>query len=194
MTEPSKKDPDSIGSRTKKEAVGFLKDDLLGAADWKASKLGSISGLTPAFRAVSSVFRTAGDGTRHIAYLAERVASTDDVEPLGEDFVGRPPEERFRAAMSLHGKTEKDIEISKRNTFFASYLYLALAIVNIIISISLSLIHPPLGLVDLAIRFGPLPLLLAFFIKNSYTNYIFRRRSLLHIGHYFKDFAFLPKK
>jgi hypothetical protein len=180
--------------RGKQEMKGFLKDDLIGASDWNRSKIGAITGVPIAFRAAASMHKSMTDSSRHLGILMNGLTATETLPELGEEHDGSDGRARFDASMALHGRTARDIEISMRNTFYTTYLYLTLSLANIAISVMTMISNPPGDIIAFIMRLGPLPLLLALFLKHSYTNWMLRNRILGSFGSFMASWSYLPSK
>ncbi len=192
--ETPKSNGDSMKQRAKQEVKGFIKDDLIGASDWNRSKIGAITGVPIAFRAAASMHKSITDSSRHLGILMNGLTATESLPELGEEHQNSDERARFEASMALHGRTVRDIEISMRNTFYTTYLYLTLSLVNIIISAMTMIVNPPSDIIALVMRLGPLPLLLALLLKHSYTNWMLRNRILGSFGSFIASRSYLPSK
>jgi hypothetical protein len=184
----------SMKQRAKQEVKGFIKDDLIGASDWNRSKIGAITGIPIAFRAAASMHKSMTDSSRHLGILMNGLTATESLPELGEEYDDSDERARFEASMALHGRTARDIEISVRNTFYTTYLYMTLSLANVIISTMTMIGNPPGDIVAFIMRLGPLPLLLALFLKHSYTNWMLRNRILGSFRSFVTSRRYLPSK
>jgi hypothetical protein len=190
--------PESNGSslkqRAKQEVAGFIKDDLIGTSDWKRSKIGAITGVPFAVRAATSMGKSIGDSSRHLGILMNGLTARESLPELAEEYHDSDERAKFEASMALHGRTERDIEISMRNTFYTTYLYLILSLANVMISAGTIVAQPPSDIFAFIMRLGPLPLLMALLLKHSYTNWMLRNRILGSFSSFLKSRRYLPLK
>lgn len=180
---------DEKSSQIKGDLKTIVKDDLIGVSSWKSSKIGSLLGVGIAVRSIGSVGRSLVGSSSRLSSLFTAALAQDNVpEVLTDD-----PRERFQLSMEVNGKTDRDIQIGIRNTFWSFWLYASLIIfLGLILAYSMYA-WPPRDLMQVFQRVGLLPFLLAMLVKHGYTNWMFTNRSYASIFTYFKSFDFLPK-
>lgn len=182
------------------DAADFAKEELLGARQWRRSKIGYLTGastFTDAGRAIADTGSQAkGRIERLFAYAFRRDyggigISTEDVTDSRERFV---------AAMAANGKTIQEIDhsvgVTYKQFWFYAFLMLACAVIGVgsLVFGGYSLTDNPLmNLAFAVIRFCPLLLLAALTLRAGWTNWSFRRRRLDGIQDYLRSGQILPK-
>jgi hypothetical protein len=170
-----------VGDKTnglRKGVTEIIKDDLIGVSDWKASKLGTLTGFSPAMRAFKGLGSNLSNSTQHLNGLLESISSREQLPSLPDDVIDSDDGIRFEAARRQHGLTEAKIDIGIRNTFWATYLFGGSSLVYLTAVIYWNVVDPPNDAVIFLIRLGFLPFLMALCFKHSYTNWMFRNRAL----------------
>lgn len=162
-------------ARARREALDILKNDVVGAADWKTSKLGYLTGYSVLKRSIGTVGSSLNDASDRLSML---MTSLTAAEPLQELEDGGTPRERFVASMKLHGKTPRDLSVILRNTYYSTLMYGCLALAYAVVIAWSLLAYPPHDLFRAMIRIGPLPMILALLFKHAFTNWIVREQSL----------------
>jgi hypothetical protein len=189
--EDGKSAPQSRADLIKEDAGRLLKDDLIGVSDWKRSKISALTGFGIASRAASTIGRSAADSSARLNSLLGSLTQGEDIRELEDGGTDR---ERFEASMELHGKTEKDLQISLRNSFWSTWLYTVL-MAGYLVFLAVSLYFWPAGnWVSVISRLGPFPLIVALWFKHSYMNWIIRERRLGSAAAYLVSVDFLPRK
>lgn len=171
-----------------------LKNDLLGADDWKRSKIGYLTGFSAFSRMGKSFIGNIGDSYERTATLWRNLFPPSSSLPeLPAPTDGETAYSRFSAAQRQHGRTDRDILRSIVNTRRSAYFYFAIALIGIIyISVSMY-VWPPTGLIDVAFRFCIPVLLLVFAIRAAYTNWMFRNKALFTMKEFILSGEWLPK-
>jgi hypothetical protein len=180
---------------TKSAIVSSLKNDVLGADEWKRSKLGYITGVTVAGKAIGSIANSARDSTSRTKTLWADVtrSQTPDVPELDDPTRFADAKERFSEAMRVQGVTEADLRRIMRNTKRAGHLYGWLTLGSVAVVIGSFIFWTPNGIVEIVTRFGLSILLLALTFKNTFTNWCVRNRVATSPKDYFKSGDLLPK-
>lgn len=125
----------SIRDRAASKAAEIGRNDLLGADEWKNSRLTWLSGLGPAMRAVSLPVGMVTGSVRRVGDMARLAIRRDRVEPLPTSSTDAA--ERFRVAQHMYQRTEEDIQLDVQSTakqftflFIAATLMAAFAILT----------------------------------------------------------------
>lgn len=179
----------------KTDAAKLIVDDVIGASDWKESKIGYITGL-------SSVGKVAGNVASSLAQSVGRVGLTFKLITKQEDDLPSLPDVdegnydgklRFRAAMRLHNVREKDFARALSNTRRSTFFYGALfsgALAWLMIG-WLARGHMPVT--TLGLHLAPLPVFGALCFKAAYTNWLFRNQSLENPKAFIASRDWMPK-
>lgn len=178
----------------KNDLQDIVRDDVIGVRDWKSSKVGALTGFSLIARSLGSVSKSMSAGSSHVSGLIQGLTAKDEIAALDASYDNADGRERFEASMELHGRTERDLSVILRNSFWSTYLYLLGTAIYVVFFVGFLIASPPSDLMMLVIRLGPLPLVVALFLRHSYTNWMVRNRTLGGLGHFFKTFAFLPTK
>lgn len=196
-TDDGVKQPAGLGDKVKtridlvkKDAIDVLKNDLIGVDDWKRSKISSITGFGIATRAISRVGSAAAESSGRLGILFGSLTDREQVAELGE---GGTEDERFLASMELHGKTERDLQVSLRNSFWSTWLYALVAIAYLVFVVVSLVVWPVANWVGIVARMGPFPLIVALWFKHSYTNWMIRERRLGRAMTYLASLNYLPR-
>lgn len=167
----------------------IVRDDLIGVSSWRSSKVGAILGLGIAARAVGSVGNSLVASSGRLSSLFSSLLATEDVPEIQE----ADPKRRFAASMNLLRKTDRDLAIGIRNTFWSFWLYVSLlSLLGVILGYSF-IVWPAKDLIAVGQRVGLVPFLLAMVLKHGYTNWMFRTRSYGSLGAYAMSFDWAPK-
>jgi hypothetical protein len=179
----------------KSAVVSSLKNDLLGADEWKKSKLGYITGFTVAGKALGSITNSARDSTTRTKSLWADImrSQTPDVPELDDPARFGDARERFEVAMKVQGVSAQDLIRILRNTKRAGYLYGSLTLGSIIVVLGSYVMLPPGGIIEIVTRFGLSILLFALTFKNTFTNWCVRNRVATGPMDYLKSGSLLPK-
>ncbi len=192
---PKKKIQKSSEGDTRPAApLSELSNDLMGTEDWKKSKLGYLTGFTPAKRAVASIGVTGKDAVSRTRGLATMLFSQNEVEGIENHESYSDYHAKFLASQRTHQLSANDLRRLITNTNRAGRFYLALSAVNVAVTVGLTAYSFP----DLSFRslmnIGPLPLLLALAFRNVYTNWMARNQVLAPVSVYFASKDYFPKK
>lgn len=185
MEEPTK-------TSLKTEVKDFVKHDLVGSQDWKSSKLGALFGIQFAARSVGSVFSNASGSFSRLSSLVRLLSAKDELPNVPLEGSAT---DKFRIAQDAYGMTEAEIAAGLTNTYRAFWLYLMVTVIYTGF-VAYSLVsHPPADLIGTLSRFGVLPIAIAMLLKQSYTNWMLRRRVLGEgMSNFLKTMDFIPKK
>jgi len=192
---PADKRPENNSSPI--DPIEMAKDEVLGARQWKRSKWGYFTGvgaITDGVKSLSSEGNGAFDRVRALSTWS--FARNNTGKAVSEDIGSA--EDRFVSAMSINGKNDKDIADSILTTYRQFLFYSVLMGLTIVLGVGSFLFYgvtvPQFILVDILFRFIPVPVLGALMIRSAYTNWLFRRRSLLSIGLFFNASDKMPRK
>lgn len=100
-------DKKSMKSNAQREFGDFVKRDLVGADEWRASKIGYLTGVSSIVRGGATAFRGTGGGLRLIGRMLKTVFVRDKTTPLPTDSADLS--ERFRVAQAAYGRTDDEI-------------------------------------------------------------------------------------
>lgn len=191
---------DSDRSHLADDAATFAKDELLGARQWRRSKVGYLTGVGTITDAGRSVAGAASQGWGRIERLWA-YAFRRDYGGIGisADEIA-DSRDRFVAAMAANGKTIEDIDHSVGVTYKQFWFYAFLMVACAIIGVG-SLVFGGYRLTDnllmnlafAVIRFCPLLLLSVLTLRAGWTNWSFRRRRLDGVREYLRSGVILPK-
>jgi conjugal transfer/type IV secretion protein DotA/TraY len=115
-----------VKERAVSEARDIAANDLLGAAEWKRSKISWLLGLGPIAGAAKVSGRMVAEGAHGVASFFTGLLRPDEVEPLPTESAD--PVVRFGVAMEVHGRKASDIEEDVRATRKQFTLYFVLAV------------------------------------------------------------------
>ncbi|MBO9428759.1 DotA/TraY family protein [Sulfitobacter sp. R18_1] len=114
----------------KSEATSIVKDDFLGADEWKKSKVGYITGVSGIASGVRKVGSLGAGSIKRTASAAKWLFSRDKAQPL--PTTSDDPAQRFQVAMQFYGRTEEDIQritrASRTHAFTWMFILLALTV------------------------------------------------------------------
>lgn len=171
------------------DPLNIASDEILGARQWKRSKLGYITGVGAFRDSAQSVLEGGKDSMERLRGLAKL--------GFGREQKGRAvpanildAQERFNAAMFLNGKNDKAIADSIKTTHKQAIFYFVLLALTVVLGLGSMLVFglmlTQLPVVDLLFRLIPAPVLGALTLRAAYTNWLFRRRALLSMSDFFK--------
>ena len=170
-----------------------IKDDLIGAKDWRRSKIGYLVGFFSFARMASSLYGNARDSISRTGSLLRDTVATENILPLPSELDGDTPHNRFNESMRLHNRSEQDLLLILRNTRRAGWFFVIISLCNLSFSLFTIYFWPVNGFLEAVVRTGPLPLVLALIFKNFYTNWIIRTRQLGSPSAFLKSGDWLPK-
>ena len=171
-----------------------LSNDLMGTEDWKKSKLGYLTGFTPAKRAVASIGSTGKDAVSRTRGLATMLFSNNDVQGIENHEAYSDYHAKYVASLRVHQLNGTDVKRLLANTYRAGRFYLLLSGLNLVITIGLTAYSFPELSFRSFMNIGPLPLLLALTFRNIYTNWMVRNEVLAPVSAYFASKDYFPKK
>lgn len=175
----------------REDAGRLLKDDFIGVSDWRRSKISALTGFGIASRALSSIGTATSESSARLNSLIGSLTRPEEVRELEEGGTDR---ERFESSVKLHGKTEKDLQISLRNSFWSTWLYAALMLGYAVFLVISLYFWPAENWIAVVSRIGPFPLIAALWFKHSFTNWMIRERRLGSAVAYLISGDFLPRK
>lgn len=175
----------------RKQLPGVIKDDLIGADEFRNSKIGYLSGYSAIKKSGTSILRPLGSGlsiiarSRHIFWPRRSVEKTylSDIED---------DKERFQEAMAKHERTQEDLISLEKHFRFLTIMYLMFVIAgaawgfHVINKDHYDVTGPS----SLLFPFFQLFLLVPLFFQNAFYYYQVRTRTL----HSFKYFMKRPRE
>lgn len=179
---PRGRQPMSIQDRIADEAAGAARDDLLGADEWKRSKIGYLTGFSAFAKGISGVGGIWKESTGTVLAMARGLVSSEPGKPL--ETGSADPVVRFQAAVAVYDRTEPDIEADVAATRKWFYLYFVLAVLALGFGIATWHLPPgPFGAVREFIgRFALIPALAALTMRAAFYNWQLRTRALGSFG------------
>lgn len=185
----------SKSRQIRSDVAGLVKDDLIGISDWKRSKIGTLTGFSPAARAFRSLGSNVANSTSHLNGLFEGIMAREPLPSLPDELMDAEDTIRFEAAFAQQGMTETKIAAGIRNTFWSTYLFGGASLMYIVLVVYWNLSAPPRDAVVFLMRLGFLPFILALCFKHSYTNWILRNRKLPKYPlKFLRSLEFLPRQ
>jgi hypothetical protein len=178
----------------KNDLKAIVTEDLLGASDWKESKVGYLTGMTSVGRVAGSFVSNLAQSAGRLSLLMKLLTSSDDLPSLPEvDQASYDGRKRFQQATHLHRRRDRDIQIAIRNTRRSAYLYGAVAAAALVyLAVSLfTRDHMPLT--TLGLHLTPIIVFSPLTFKAAYFNWVFRNRTLDMPTVFIKSFDWLPK-
>jgi hypothetical protein len=171
-----------------------IKNDLLGAEDWRRSKIGFITGFSAFRRMGQSVSSNVSTSVYRTSSLFNSIArSTEDIPSLPRHSGSYDPYERFIQAQEINGTNEQDIQVVLTNTVKSFYLYVALTVGGLSYITVDIFMHPTMATLDMIAKFGLVFLGAALIFRSAYTNFMFRHRALVLPRDFIKSGDYTPK-
>lgn len=184
----------SASANPKNEGLAIITDGLLGADEWKKSKIGYITGLSAFGKVATSVTDGFASSVGRTAALYRLVRLNDDLPSLpdvdAEQYDGR---ERFNDSMKLHRRKATEVERAKINTRRSTYFYGSITIALLIYFCLDYSMKTHMSGPTLVLHLAPIPMALAFTFKAAFYNWIFRNERLEHPSVFLKSRDWLPK-
>jgi conjugal transfer/type IV secretion protein DotA/TraY len=173
-------------------------DDVLGAQEWKSSKLGYLSGMgaiAGGFRAIGGAVGSSLSQLRTFYNAALGRGSEDDnLESVMIDDAS----ERFLESMRLYGKTLADVDAMQNRTWRGCLFFAGMTLVALAYGMASYIWSPPVAGVflpfDFAYRFITVAPLAAFALKWGYTNWMLRRRRYDTLIEYLRSGEWAPQR
>ncbi|MCV9965119.1 hypothetical protein OIU34_24870 [Pararhizobium sp. BT-229] len=179
----------------KNDLKAIVTEDLLGASEWKESKVGYLSGLSSVGRIASNFAGSISESFGRTGLVFKIMTREDSLPSLPEvdedQYDGRL---RFRAAMHLHRVKEKDMARAISNTWRSFYFYGSLTLAAVAWLIVDMGLKDKMALTTLVLHIAPIPILGAYTFKAAFTNWTFRKQTLVNPNIFLKSLDWLPKK
>ncbi|MBY3433409.1 hypothetical protein HFN89_04475 [Rhizobium laguerreae] len=178
----------------KNEFKAIVTEDLLGASDWKESKIGYVTGLSSIGGIAGNVITGVAQSFGRLGLIFTLITKDDRLEALPdvdeENYDGRL---RFRAAMRLHGIKDNRIERALINTRRSAYFYAGLTTIAVAwLAVDL-FVKDSMPLTTLVLHLAPIPVGAAFTFKAAFTNWMFRHKRLEPPRVFVTSFDWMPK-
>ena len=177
-------------------AKGYAYDEVLGARQWKRSKLGWLTGAGAVRDSMGTIRGQAGDSRERLRTLW-RHAFVGESQGVAIDPDIEATDERFREAMRVNGRSLSDVNKSVDNTYRQFWLFAGLTGFSVLVAAWLLLsmmLAGHLNPIGAVFAFLPIPLVGPLALRAGYTNWMFRRRRLDGIGEYLRSGRILPTK
>lgn len=157
----------------------FVKDDVLGADEWRESKIGYLTGLSSVGKVVGSVTTNVAQSFGRIGWLWSYLSRTDTLPSLPNvDKTSYDGRQRFKEAQRLHRRSEADIKRAITNTWRSSLLYGGITVVAVLYFVGSFAIREHMYLTTLALHMASIILFGAMTFRSGYYNWMFRNRTL----------------
>lgn len=166
----------SIHNPVTEDVKRLVKDDIVGVEDWKRSKTGFLTGASSVKKVATAVRDSVSGSMNRTTALADSLLARDDAPSL-PDAEGTAAA-RFEASVELHGKSQRDLDLIAENTRKGAVLYFGLSVAGLAFGLWTLVQWPPVSVLSVIARFGPLPIALALAFKHLYSNWMVRNRSL----------------
>lgn len=176
-----------------KDKAMEIAGELVGAKEWKSSKVGYLTGFTAISNIAGAFIGGVAQAFGRVALTWTLVTKSDNLPSLPEvdpaSFDGR---QRFSEAMRLHRRKETEITRAKINTRRSFFLYAGIAVFAVAYLVYGFATREHMALTTLALHLAPIPLFSALAFKASYYNWMFRLRTLDGPMKFLKSKDFLP--
>jgi hypothetical protein len=172
-----------------------VKNDLLGADEWKKSKIGYLTGFGASKKAFDTIGTAVSGTAGRLSSMYKMLTGRNDrsVPGLDDPAIFKDAKERFHAAMKLQRISESTLVRIQRNTFRAAYFYILLTLALIAIAGGSLFVFPTVNAIEIMGRFALTPVLLALVFKNCFTNWCVRNRVATGPRAYFQSGQWLPR-
>ncbi|MCS4089541.1 hypothetical protein [Rhizobium sp. BK176] len=178
----------------KNEFKAIVTEDLLGASDWKESKIGYLTGLSSIGGIAGNVITGVAQSFGRLGLMFKLLTKDDKLDALPEvetqNYDGKL---RFRAAMQLHGVKESGIGRALINTRRSAYFYAALTVAAASWLALDLLLKDRMAITTLVLHIAPIPVGAAFTFKAAFTNWMFRHQRLESPNVFLASFDWIPK-
>lgn len=164
---------------------------FVGVDDWKKSKIGYLTGYSVFRRSFGSLGNSVGTSLSNIGSMTKSVFKSENVPGLND--LSADPDEKFQRSMELHGVTDDDIKKMLKNTYKTTVLYFFLFVFATTTGVVSLITTGFVGIPGLLTKFTLSFIVLAFLIKNSYTNWMIRNKSLDGLMKYIKSLEYVPR-
>lgn len=183
-----------VSKTREKPTAGSIVSDVVGADDWKRSKLGYLTGLSPVFRVIGNQFKAVLHSVGRISLTFKLMTAKEEVPSLPDVEVGSYDGRlRFVEAMRFHGMSEGMIVAAQSNTKRSAYLYAAILCVTVVYFLSRMIFGNPIAFTTLLLHLAPIPIFTALGLRAIYYNWMFRHRTLEPIRSFFRSRDWMPK-
>ncbi|MDW9478999.1 hypothetical protein GOB57_09965 [Sinorhizobium meliloti] len=178
----------------KNDLKAIVTEDLLGASEWKESKIGYLTGLSSIGGIAGNVVSGIAQSFGRLGLMFSLMTKDDRLEALpdveDDSYDGHL---RFRAAMQLHGIKEKDIGRALLNTRRSAYFYATLTGLAVAWLAADLVLKDRMALTTFALHVAPIPVGAAFTFKAAFTNWMFRHQRLGKPHVFLSSFDWVPK-
>lgn len=160
------------------EAESIVKDDILGAADWRRSKIGWFTGAAVMRRSFSSLAGIFVGAASNVKAMAGAVFRKETAIALPTESADQA--ERFRVAQAVHRRSDREIDLDVVATNKIFNLYFVLS--TILVALGIATWNHGTGIIpawaEMVSRFALLPALVALAVRASFFNWQLRTRRL----------------
>jgi hypothetical protein len=178
----------------KNEFKAIVTEDLLGASDWKESKIGYLTGLSSVGGIAGNVVTGVAQSFGRLGLMFSLITKDDKLDELPEvDEQNYDGQLRFRAAMHLHEVKDSGIDRALINTRRSVYFYAILTGVAVLWLILDLLLKDRMAITTLVLHIAPIPVGAAFTFKAAFTNWMFRHQRLESPNVFLASFDWMPK-
>jgi hypothetical protein len=187
------KERSSEQTRNAGSGINAIREDLLGTKDWRKSKLGFLSGFSPAARVISEFMKGFAQSFGRIALTFQMLVSKDTIPSLPDieekDYDGK---RRFKEAMHFHRMSEGMIRAARSNTRRSAYLYIAILVCAVAYLVVSLVTRDNMPITTLFLHLAPIPITTAFCVRALYYNWMFRNSTLEPIGSFARSRDWMP--
>lgn len=178
----------------KNEFKAIVTEDLLGASDWKESKIGYLTGLSSIGGIAGNVITGVAQSFGRLGLMFTLITKDDKLDALPDvDEENYDGQLRFRAAMQLHGIKESGIGRALINTRRSAYFYATLTGAAVLWLVLDLILKDRMAATTLVLHLAPIPVGGAFTFKAAFTNWMFRHQRLESPNVFFRSFDWIPK-
>lgn len=194
MAKKPAKNTEPENEQEQNELEAIVIDDMLGASDWKKSKVGYLSGSSAISGIVKNQMKVATESVGRVSILFRMIGAKSDVPSLRDvEQKNYDAHEKFIAAMRLHRLSEGSIIAAQSNAKKSAYLYGIIVVAAIIYLLYGLVTWDKIPITTLMLHIAPIPLFGAFTFRAVYANYMFRTRQLPKIGDFLKSGDLMPR-
>lgn len=178
----------------KNDLKAIVTEDLLGASEWKESKVGYVTGLSSIGNIAGNVVKGVSQSFGRTALTFKLITKSDNLESLPDvDEDNYDGALRFRAAMQLHKVSKVGIERALVNTRRSFLFYSALTIALVAWFVVDLFLKENMAITTIVLHIAPMPVSIALAFKAAFTNWMFRVERLEKPSVYLNSGDWLPK-
>lgn len=178
----------------KNDLKAIVTEDLLGASDWKESKVGYLTGLSSIGGIAGNVVSGIAQSFGRLGLMFTLMTKDDKLDALPDvEEANYDGHLRFRAAMELHGVKGKDLGRALINTRRSFYFYATLTGLAVAWFTVDLILKDNMAFTTFILHVAPIPVGAAFTFKAAFTNWMFRHQTLEKPHVFISSFDWVPK-